>query len=293
MSWASLATRPDFIPVFDDWMRLPRGVVAITGSRGTLGHLLARRLGEAGIDYSRFEGDILEQSDVERWIADTCPSLVVHLAAVVPTGTVLANPTHAMRVNASATVCLIEAMSKLPEPPWFFHASSSHVYAPLIIGSGAPNRLHEDSPLRPGTYYGATKLAAEMIIEPLAQQLSVPACVGRIFSFFHESQPPSYLVPGLFARARDAVQAGFPVHDADAVRDFLYADWVVDAILHLAASRVCTTVNIASGEGTSVGEMARRVLCHAGKPVTIDPIQASNPGALVADVGRFRKAIGR
>jgi nucleoside-diphosphate-sugar epimerase len=293
MSWGSLATRPEFISAFDDWTRLPPGVVAITGARGTLGRLLVRRLGAAGIGYSEFQGDMLEQSDVQRWIIDTRPSLVIHLAAVVPTGTVSANPAHAMRVNANATVGLVEAMAKLRETPWLFHASSSHVYAPVAVSAGPPTGLHEDSPLLPGTFYGATKLAAEKIVEPLARQLSVPACIGRIFSFFHESQPPSYLVPGLFARAREAGQGGFPVHDADAVRDFLYADWVIDAILHLAASRARTTLNIASGEGTRVGEMARRVLDHAGKTIAIDPIPAANPGALVADVGRLRQAIGR
>ncbi|HEU0153894.1 MAG TPA: SDR family oxidoreductase [Arenimonas sp.] len=294
MSWASLATRPDFLPAFDAWAKLPQGVVAVTGARGTLGRLLTRRLGEAGVGYSEFEGDIREQSEVQRWIAATRPSLVIHLAAVVPTGAVSANPAHAMQVNAAATVGLVDAISRLPDPAWLFHASSSHVYAPVAVGNGPLLRLREDSPLSPGTYYGATKLAAEKIVEPLSRQLSVPACIGRVFSFFHESQPESYLVPGLFARARaPEASSGFPVHDADAVRDFLYADWVIDAILHLAAMRVRTTVNIASGDGTTVGEMARRVLDHAGSALTIEPRPAENPGALVADVGRLRQAIGR
>lgn len=293
MSWGSLATRPEFISAFNDWARLPRGMVAITGARGTLGRLLTQRLGEQGIGYTEFQGDILEQSDVKRWITDASPSLVIHLAAVVPTVAVSANPAHAMRVNANATVGLVEAMAGLPEPPWLFHASSSHVYAPVAVGAGSPIPLHEDSPLQPGTFYGATKLASEMIVEPLARQLSVPACIGRIFSFFHESQPPSYLVPGLFARARDAGPTGFPVHDADAVRDFLYAEWVIDAILHLAVARARTTLNIASGEGIRVDEMARRVLEYSGKAVPINPIPAASPGALIADVSRLRKAIGR
>jgi nucleoside-diphosphate-sugar epimerase len=152
--------------------------------------------------------------------------------------------------------------------------------------------MDEDHPLEPTTIYGATKLAGERVLAPLAAQFGVSTCIGRIFSYFHESQAPSFLVPGLVARIEAAAPGSvLDVADADSVRDLLYAGHVVDAILHLAARRHTGLLNIASGRGRTVGSLADALAAQAGKHLTVRHRPAARPTALVADVTRLRTAL--
>lgn len=284
MNWSSLAPRPGFLAPFGAWAALAPARIGITGGKGLLGRLLASRLAAQGMAPNLFEGDVLAEGALHEWVNDIRPGIVVHLAAVVPLDVVSADPLRAMRVNACATATLAAAIASQPEPAWLFHASSSHVYAPP--GSAAP--IQESGVREPGSFYGCTKLAGEHILLPMAKQAGLPLCVGRIFSYFHETQPSSFLVPGLFARAAHLADGGtLEVRDAASVRDFLHGEAVVDALLHLAARRATGVVNIGSGTGTRVDDMARRVLAMLGKRVDVVALDGGSTSSLVADVSRL------
>lgn len=288
MNWSSLAPPPGFLSQFDAWAALPPGRIGITGGRGLLGRLLAARLREADHTATLFDGDVLAEGALHQWVKDTRPAIVFNLAAVVPLDVVASDPLRAMRVNACATATLASAVGSQPDPAWVFHASSSHVYAP----SGHSARIHESSLRDPASFYGCTKLAGEHILLPMARHYGISLSVGRIFSYFHETQSTSFLVPGLIARAMQLPHgASLEVRDAASVRDFLHADSVVDALLHLAARRASGVVNIGSGTGTRVDEMAHRVINMLGKRTEIVAAAEESNTSLVADVARLQEII--
>ena len=288
----ALIRRPSFLPSFTRWPELRDKRIAMTGHRGTLGALLYSRLLAGRNTPKTYQGDVTDANALGAWIARVQPDLFFHLAAIVPVTRVQAEPVAAMRVNAVASLGLVEALACYAPGAWLFHASSSHVYSPQPLSRSAPRRLTEEAPCTPASLYGATKLAGECIVRPLTTQLGLYACIGRIFSFFHAQQAGTFLIPALCQRiAQATVGSKLEVYDATSVRDLLPAECVIDAILYLAVARHVGTVNIGSGRGLAVGAIATRLVRLAHKQITVQGVTAPHPGTLVADVRRLRTVI--
>ena len=284
MNLSDLIQRPEFLSEFKDWASILNMRVAVTGASGTLGRLLLERLSGVGVQASCFEGDITNGPQLQGWIASSRPQALFHLAAIVPLSVVEEDPIRAMQVNATSLLTLVSAIKDYAPDCWLFYASTSHVYQ----SSELP--LTETSITNPVSLYGATKLAGEAILRPLAEHLSVTLCIARIFSYFHERQDASFLVPGIVKKVESSPQLGsIELYNSQARRDFLHASMVVDAILHAFASRYAGTVNVASGHGTSVREIAERVILRSGKDLTIHPIDIGPQTRIVADVTRLKK----
>ena len=106
--------------------------------------------------------DLTEAAAVDRLVAEVAPSVIVHLAAIIPPP-LYRNPGLARKVNVDATKALVRAAEAQPNPPRFVQASSNAVY-----GSRNPHRVTDvvraDTPTRPIDLYSATKLEAEEFV---------------------------------------------------------------------------------------------------------------------------------
>ena len=103
--------------------------------------------------------DLTDAAAVDRLVSEVSPSVIVHLAAVIPPP-LYRNPGLARKVNVDATVALVRAAEAQPNPPRFVQASSNAVY-----GSRNPHRVTDvvraDTPPRPFELYSNTKFEAE------------------------------------------------------------------------------------------------------------------------------------
>lgn len=103
--------------------------------------------------------DLTDPAQVDRLLAETSPTAIVHLAAVIPP-VIYRQRTLGRRVNVDATVTLLRAAQSRPHPVRFIQASSNAVY-----GARNPHRHHEllrpESPMNPTELYGAHKAEAE------------------------------------------------------------------------------------------------------------------------------------
>lgn len=285
-----LFEQPDFLPQLDDVSSLAGERIALTGHTGVLGRILAQRCAAAGLDTSLFGGDVTDAGAVDAWVRSAAPTLIFHFAAKVPVSEVDRNPVRAYEVNALGAYHLAASTIRHATGAWLFLASSSHVYAPLPSGRTTP--ISEESPLEPATFYGVSKLAAERLIIPVLARCKIAHCVGRIFSFSHRTQSPPYLVPSLLARIAGVPDGGsLRVATPTAVRDILDAETVIDGVLALALRRCSGILNIGSGRGLTVKEIAQRLADRVGKRITIEPEGSGLPNALVADVARLRTAL--
>lgn len=139
--------------------------VGITGAAGFIGRWLARELVDAGhvvygIDVNPpgaqapgwFEvGDLNNERVVDRWLAETRPHVVVHLAAQV--GRVFGedDARHTVRANAEMTTVLARACGE--QGIRLVYASTSEVY-----GDHGDEVCREDTPwLLPHNLYGLSK----------------------------------------------------------------------------------------------------------------------------------------
>ncbi len=154
--------------------------VLVTGGFGLVGSQTVRRLAadghrvvatDLGTDAQRKAAKALpagvearwanltDTDSVERLVAETSPTVIIHLAAVIPP-VIYRQPELARRVNVDATVALLNAARSCARPPRFIQASSNAVH-----GSRNPYRHHEllreDTPLGPTDLYGAHKAEVE------------------------------------------------------------------------------------------------------------------------------------
>lgn len=260
-------------------------MIAVTGATGVLGRILCRGLEERGEAFAVFSGDLRDPEALNRWIEATAPAALVHLAARVPVVQVNADPATAFDVNVVGTGNLLRAVANSGHRPWLFYASTSHVYR----SSDRP--LREDDPIEPQTIYGETKELGERVVAFYGRHLlpELPTCIGRIFSYFHETQAKAFLYPALVERlAAHPDGEPFEIRGGEDVRDFLSAEQVVDRILALMDRRCTGVVNVASGQGTKIKDFVLQV---AQRDLELRVQQDRPPSTLVADVSRLQEVL--
>ena len=117
--------------------------------------------------------DVTNLSQVEKTISDTCPDVVIHLAAVSNIEYCQTHPKETRTINIDATSHLCQILSHSPTQLIF--TSSSQVFS----GQNAPYR--ETSLPHPVSIYGKTKLSAEKII---LKTKSLSATIIRFATMF-------------------------------------------------------------------------------------------------------------
>ncbi len=273
------------VPEFTDYAALRDHAVGLTGARGVLGRMLKDRLDRHSVATAAYPGDVNDSEALRRWFTDQRFRFFFHFAAMVPVAAVEGNPLLAFQTNVIGTFNVCKRLLEMPSACWLFQCSSSHVYRP----TATPTPINEDAPKDPPTFYGATKLAAERVVETLMGKLNAPYCIGRVFSFTHAHQAPPYLVPSLrqkIAALRDG--AVLDIDNPSSVRDLQDAEQVIDTILHLAHRAATGTVNIGTGAGQSVSAIALAVAQELGKKIQVSGIDRAPPGSLIADTTRLR-----
>jgi len=280
--------RPEFLPELRDLGALRDAQVALTGHRGVLGGLLAERLRAGGAVVATYDGDINDAEAVLSWCSTLRCRYLFHFAALVPVPQVEGDPLQAYQTNVIGTFNLCRALVRTSQECWFFQCSTSHVYQPTLRSEP----IAESAATIPATYYGTTKLAAEHLVSDLLGKLRRPYCIGRVFSYSHARQKPPYLVPSLRERILALADgATLTVRNPSSVRDILDASDVIDSILHLARAGATGAVNIGSGRGWSVRELALAVARECGRTITVDGEDCDPPAALIADTRLFRSHI--
>jgi UDP-glucose 4-epimerase len=214
---------------------------------------------------------------------------VAHLAAFVPEDTAANTASDAvstLRTNVVGTVGLLEGLSGLEGITSLVYASTFEVY-----GAPVADRISEDHPTDPLGYYGASKLAAEKYVALFGSDRGVACCTLRLPGVYGPGDTLRRSV-GNFVRA---ASAGDPivVHgDGSDRRDFITAEEAAVAIDLALQSGASGVVNVGSGHGYSIMEIAETVSRVAGG----SPIQRGErvkPRVdYVLDVTRAREQLG-
>jgi GDP-4-dehydro-6-deoxy-D-mannose reductase len=272
----------------------------VTGSSGFVGRYLVRHLEEGGDEVTgldRHSGvDVTDPEAVRSFFARHRPDAVYHLAAVSHVGSSFSAPLGVFRVNAEGALNVLRAA---------LDASASRV---LVVGSADEYGtvatedlpITEDTPLRPLSPYGASKVAAEFL--GLQAHLGEGLGVVRVRAFNHTGagQPEGFLVPALARRIAAAERQGakeVKVGSLDPVRDFTDVTDVVRAYrLLVERGEPGEVYNVCSGRGWSVGELAERLLRLARHSMELvedpDLIRPVDVPRLVGDNTRLRAATG-
>ena len=124
----------------------------------------------------------------------------------------------------------------------------------------------EDSPLRPVSFYGVTKVAQEQLIRQLLPFSDATAAILRLQNVYGPG--PSRDVPDVGVANILAQQAlrgeGLSLfEDGGPSRDFVYIDDVADLIVHAALNRftdaTCEVFNVGTGQATSLRQLVELI----------------------------------
>ncbi|AQS72210.1 UDP-glucose 4-epimerase GalE [Streptomyces pactum] len=251
-------------------------------------------------------GSVLDRAGLEGAIRDHAVTGVVHIAAKKQVGESVERPLHYYRENVTGLETLLEAMTATGVGRLVFSSSAA------VYGMPDVDLVTEDTPCRPMSPYGETKLVGEWLINAAARAHGIRAASLRYFNVAGAAAPELAdsgvfnLVPMVFERleAGDAPRVfgdDYATPDGTCVRDYIHVQDIASA--HLAAARRLTdapegtslTLNIGRGEGSSVREMVDRILKVTGRQDVAPHVAGRRPGdpaRVVASADRAHEELG-
>ncbi len=286
----------------------------VTGGAGYIGAHVARALQARGIapvvldnlssGQSGFvpdgvpfiEADILDTGTVTAALGDHHCAGVIHVAAFKYAGVSVQRPLHTYQQNVAGTASVLAAMTAAAVPSIVFSSSAA------VYGTPETELVTEDSPQRPESPYGESKLVGEWLINDVVR--ATPGFRGVSLRYFnvvgsgtdevYDASPHN-----LFPLVIEALLAGrtpriygedYPTPDGTCVRDYVHVDDLanshVAAAVALAEGRALRPAyNLGSGQGLSV----RQIMDAMARVTGVDfipevaPRRPGDPARIVAD----------
>lgn len=268
--------------------------VLLTGASGFLGQYMLRMLQDSGIetiavgrtlppqcDSSHFrQVDLLDERNFDDLVSSIGATHLLHLAWYAEHGAYWASPLNLRWTEA--TVRLVEA---------FCRAGSQKV---VLAGTCAEYEwvygyCTEDlTPLNPSTLYGVAKDATRRLSMATCAQHNIPFAWGRIFLPYGLGEDSRRILPSL----RAVFQGKHPPFgvNVSAYRDFLHAEDVAAAFIHLLQPSAAGVYNICSGQPVQLQEVVRQLAFECGAdPRIILNLSTDRPGEPPFLVGSNQK----
>ena len=269
--------------------------ILITGGAGFIGrHLVGRLLEDpavtvrvvdnlhrgrntfAGIPRVEFvEGDVRDRRTVRAAMEGI--DLVYHLAAQSNVLGAVRDIDYSFTTNVAGTVEVLSAARECGVPRTVI-TSSREVY-----GEAAALPVPESTPLNPKNAYGASKAAAELYCRVFAGS-GMDVVVLRLANVYGPGDADR-VIPLFLANA----SSGRPlvIYGQGKILDFVWIGDVVDALVKVQTAPVAgQTINIGSGEGTTLPDLAQQILQLVGSSSAIEFAVAreSETDRFVADI---------
>jgi nucleoside-diphosphate-sugar epimerase len=276
--------------------------ILVTGSNGFLGLNLSQKLADIGCDFVGIDNVISQRKDwdilkdrkkmifrkiditnaehIENLFKDYDFNLVFHLAAIANPRTCKENFELAFDVNVVGTKNLLRCSRDCDQVVFM---SSASVYGePLWLP------IEENHPANGNDTYSFTKIMGENICLNLVKNYGQKISIARNFNTFGIGQSSDYIIPTLIQQAlRDKK---IKIWNSDPVRDMMYVDNTIDALLTIANHGRSDIYNIGSGRGIQIGQLANILRDSVDKSIEIvdlhKPISGSS--VLVANNAKLK-----
>jgi len=254
--------------------------VLVTGAGGFIGSRVVKALLNGGASVKaligpvRGSGQVLDSPSLENVTADISDAaaveqitrgvhIVIHMAGPPSVADSFDHPTAFAKTHVAGTATILDCCRKAGICR-FVYISSAEVY-------GRPRSavVTENHPIAPRSPYAAAKAGAEHFVRAFGMNFGMPSLILRPFSVYGAGAPSCGVVRTILRMAQ--FEDMVVLRDLTPVRDYCFVDDVAEAIV-----RSCTvlmddiaTINIGSGIGISVGELAQTVLRVLGRSIPI------------------------
>ena len=227
--------------------------IVIGGGAGFIGAPLARALSRMGHNVTVIDdmstgyrtsrdasvplvkGSLDDPKFVSRVIERTLPSLYIHLAGQPDVRLSWERPSWDNQRTTGAILGVLEA-SRMASIPWIILVSSGEVLGNAGEGSRAP--LSEERPLSPLSPYGISHAQAEFALASLSDSHSTRQTIVRLAPVYGPGQTVAG-EGGLIGSAirqtllRSSVNPAAISGNGVRVRDYVYIDDAIEALLHI------------------------------------------------------------
>jgi len=215
--------------------------------------------------------------EIEAFGADVC----IHAAWITTPGVYLESPENFQFLESSQ-----KFLQRVHE------SGTNH-----LIGLGtcieyqiSDQPLSEDrTPIAPTTVYSRCKNDLRLAMEAKAKMGGLTACWARVFYPYGPGEHPSRLCSSIIQKISRGEK--IVLKTPGSTKDYIFIDDLAAALLTVMEKKSSGTINLGTGVGVSVREIARKIAARLGKP---DLIEESNPpeidplGHVVADASRLR-----
>jgi UDP-glucose 4-epimerase len=222
----------------------------------------------AGFDVEVVDGDIRDEDAMAR-AADGVDT-VVHLAAFGSVVESVADPLQNFDVNVRGTLVVLRAAAAAGVRKLVFASTGG-----ALMGNATPPVDERTLPW-PISPYGASKLCGEAYCHAFAGSFGLPVVALRFANVYGPLSDHKKGVVTNFIRHALRREPITIYGDGRATRDFLYVDDLCEGICAAVEAPLSDEVlHLASGEETSIGELAQLILEQTGS--TDVPIRYEEP----------------
>jgi UDP-glucose 4-epimerase len=273
-----------------------RSRVLVTGGAGFIGRRVVSALLADGYEVTVVDlrpypdagvrsvtGDLRDPGVAARAVTEDTGT-IIHLAAVTSVLRSVDDPVLTYRLNVDATARLLE-LAREHSVGTFLLASTN-----AVVGNVGSSVISEQTVLRPLTPYGATKAAAEMLLNAYTSAYGIQGAALRFSNVYGPGMSgKDSFIPRLMRAARNG--EGVQVRgDGSMMRDVVHVDDIVQGILVAWRSGHTGPLILASGRSVSVNDMVTTARKVTGQPIPAEnvPAAAGEMPAVVVDIARAR-----
>ena len=244
------------------------------------------------------ELDILNKHDIVELLYDIRPDYIFHLAAQSSVSAAWKNPALTIDVNIKGSVNVMDAIRELYYKPRIVLVGSGEEYG-HVREEDTP--INEETKLRPGNIYAATKACQNMIGSIYSSAYDMELMLVRAFNHVGPGQTPVFVVSD-FCKQVVEIEAGIRepvmyVGNLAAKRDFTDVRDVVRAYGLLALKgRAGETYNVGSGRAVSIQWVLDEIIRLSGVRIEVrvdaNKIRPVDVPIIEADIGKICKETG-
>jgi NAD dependent epimerase/dehydratase len=207
-------------------------------------------------------GDVRDAQLVRNHVRDC--DVIFHLAALIGIPYSYEASDSYIDTNLRGTLNILQAARELGVPRTVI-TSTSEVY-----GTARYTPIDEAHPLQAQSPYSASKIAADKLAESYHLSFALPVVIVRPFNTYGPRQSSRAVIPTIVSQllaGTDTLHLG----SVDPVRDLLYVEDTVRGFLGagVAEQAVGQVINLGTGRGISIGDLARVIMGIVGREVPI------------------------
>ena len=229
------------------------------------------------------EGNILSKNDLKKVFKNNQFDAVVHLSALKAPGESMIHPEIYSETNITGTLNVLNQMLRSKVSKFIFSSSSS------VYGEPVNNKIDENHPLKPLSFYGFTKLEIERVLIWYSKITKLKFISLRYFNAagydkksrikIPENDSPN-LIPKIMKvlsgedKKLKVYGSDYDTKDGTCIRDYIH-------VTDLARAHICALnylkdnnkplfLNIATGNGYSVLDVIKEIERQSGIKVPIE-----------------------